>query len=165
MNDFNDSADLPTKEDIQAMAQKMADKAAKKVIPKHLEGTAAIMTEEGMSVLSQAVPSVPDIATGGDRAPRLGCYISIQPVPYLDEQVQPGGPMFVPRPPIAQFIMADTYEQLLARVVFEVEHVIDVTKEQIAEMEALREENTDEFGFKIEDQPKNNLRVVTNEDE
>lgn len=73
--------------------------------------------------------------------------------------------MFVPRPPIAQFIMADTYEQLLARVVFEVEHVIDVTKEQIAEMEALREENTDEFGFKIEDQPKNNLRVVTNEDE
>ena len=128
-------------EDISGLAQNIADLRAKTKMPAEIAGTASVMTEEGMSVLTQAVPTVPDIESGGDRAPRLGCYLSLQPVPYLDKQVAPGGPMFVPRPPVAQFIMADDYEKLLARIIFEATQLLETTQREVAKMEKESEEN------------------------
>jgi hypothetical protein len=123
-------------EHLSEMAQAMADMKAKATdIPPEITGTASVMTEEGMSVLTQPVPGVPDIETGGQRALRMGCYLSIQPVPYLDKQVAANGPMFIPRPPVAQFIMADSWDKILARVVHEVDSLLKTTEIEVAKIE------------------------------
>ena len=113
---------------IKASAQVHKDETLSKI-----EQILASAPPEGSDVYAAmqllAVPkkldTKPDLVTGGDRNPKWGMVISFTLLPDLDKV--PLGPVNLPVSP-SQFITADTIEDIRARVMFELDRAMELSK-------------------------------------
>jgi len=121
------SQELKTEEGVDKAAPitDFAEYAAgiKSKLPDDCKETDLYPIASDIGVLALGLTQVPDLETGGQRSRKFGACIGIHVVPNLIE-AQTTGPVFMPMPPIA-FIDGDSLSELRARLIYEIDAILD----------------------------------------
>ena len=86
--------------------------------------------------------SVTDLVNGGNRNRRWGFALSMTAIPQFDQVPPDAGPTLLPKTP-TRFFAADTVEDLRARVMYEVNKVIDMMKLSVDDPDAYMQMHKD----------------------
>jgi len=100
-------------------------------LPENLEDTEAHVIMPNMGLIPSQLDRVPDLSSGAQRTRRFGAWLGLNVLPHIHEQMRsPDAPLLLPEPPPV-LLVADDLDTLRERIMFEVDIMINTTKDYL----------------------------------
>jgi hypothetical protein len=131
-----------TENNIKEFPKKLKTQA--EVLPENLRNTESYLLNEVLYT-PQKMKSATDFTTGNQRNRRWGIVVSFATVPGLDQIPLNSGPTLLPKSP-TRFFTADSLGELKARVVHELENVLEMARLAVEEPEKFEQITRDLLG-------------------
>jgi hypothetical protein len=97
-------------------------------LPEELKNTDIHVVQPNLGLVGTPLKMVPDIETGGERCKRLGVWLAMNVMPFLDKQIQhQDQPLILPEPPPI-LIVGDSMEEVKSRIIYEVDLMLDTAQ-------------------------------------